>query len=118
MAQKFYGDQKNVMMVLSGKTDMKEIDACSVDAAKEKHIPVCERDGNHIKVTVGSIEHPMLQEHYIEWIAIETTNGIQVKYLKPENPPKACFALTEGEEVIALYEHCNIHGLWKAELNA
>jgi superoxide reductase len=55
----------------------------------------------------------MLEEHYIEWIAVQTKQGNQRKALKPGEAPKACFALCDGDEVVAVYEHCNLHGLWK-----
>ena len=58
--------------------------------------------------------HPMIPEHYIEWIALETTGGNQRKTLSPSDEPKACFALCEDEEVKAVYAYCNLHSLWKA----
>ncbi len=94
---------------------MEEIIPGTVDAAREKHIPVIEKDGACVKVSVGSVAHPMLDAHYIEWIILETSQGYQKKDLKPGDAPVACFALTEGEEVVAAYESCNLHGIWKAE---
>ena len=93
---------------------MQEIVPGSVDAAVEKHVPVYEVKDNKVIVTVGSTEHPMLPEHYIEWIALETKQGNQRKALKPGEEPKACFALCEGDEVVAVYAYCNLHSLWKA----
>ena len=93
---------------------MQEIVPGSVDAAVEKHVPVYEVKDNKVIVTVGSTEHPMLPEHYIEWIARETKQGNQRKALKPGEEPKACFALCEGDEVVAVYAYCNLHSLWKA----
>lgn len=93
---------------------MTEIAPNTVDAATEKHIPVYEIENGKVHVTIGSAPHPMLPEHYIEWIAIETTHGCQRKELKPGDAPKACFALCDGEELKAVYAYCNIHGLWKA----
>lgn len=84
------------------------------DGAVEKHVPVCKVDGNKVSVVVGEVEHPMIEAHYIEWIAIETTNGTQKKLLKPEQPPKAEFILADGESVVATYAYCNLHGLWKS----
>ena len=92
---------------------MEEIVAGSTDAAVEKHVPVVEVDGNKVTVTVGSVAHPMLPEHYIEWIAIQTKQGNQRKALNPGDAPKACFALCEGDEVEAAYAYCNLHSLWK-----
>ena len=93
---------------------MTELVPGTVDAALEKHVPVVERSGNTVAVKVGSVEHPMLPEHFIQWIALETTQGSQIKYLQPGQAPQASFALAEGEEVKAVYEYCNLHGLWKA----
>lgn len=94
-----------------GKT-MKEIVPNSVDAAKEKHVPVWHKDGNEIHVEIGSEPHPATPEHHIEWISIKTRNGIQLKHLKADEAPKACFALCDGDELEAVYELCNLHGLW------
>jgi superoxide reductase len=93
---------------------MQEIVPGSVDAAVEKHVPVYEVKDNKVIVTVGSTEHPMLPEHYIEWIALETKQGNQRKALKAGDEPKACFALCEGDEVVSVYAYCNLHSLWKA----
>ena len=71
-------------------------------------------DGNIVTVTVGSVEHPMLPEHFIEWISIQTKQGNQRKVLNPGQEPVACFCLCEGDEVEAVYAYCNLHGLWKA----
>ena len=93
---------------------MTELVPGTVDAALEKHVPVAERAGNTVTVKVGSVEHPMLPEHFIQWVALETNQGSQIKYLQPGQAPQASFALAEGEEVKAVYEYCNLHGLWKA----
>ena len=84
----------------------------TTDASHEKHIPVVERDGNVVTVSVGSVEHPMVEAHYIQWIILETTHGTQKKLLQPEQAPVAKFLLADGEEVVAAYEYCNLHGLW------
>lgn len=86
------------------------------DGAREKHVPVVEINGNTVKVTVGEVFHPMLDVHYIEWIMIETEHGRQRKMLKPGQEPVAYFELLEGDKVLAAYEYCNLHGLWKKEL--
>ena len=88
--------------------------AGTVEATREKHIPVYEVEGNKVIVNVGSIEHPMLEEHFIEWVTLETKQGVQRKQLKPGEAPKVTFVLSEGEEVEAVYAYCNLHGLWKA----
>lgn len=93
---------------------MTELAAGAVDAAQEKHVPVVTVDANKVKVEVGSVEHPMIEAHYIQFVAIETTNGVQIKYLKPEEKPCAEFVLADGEELVSAYEYCNLHGLWMA----
>ena len=91
------------------------LEAGSVDAATEKHVPVVERNGSQIRVSVGSVEHPMTEEHWIEWIALATEKSITVHYLTPEDKPETVFELAEGEKA-SVYEYCNLHGLWKTEL--
>lgn len=93
---------------------MKELIPGTTDAAVEKHVPVYEVKDNIVYVNVGSVGHPMLEEHFIEWIAIQTKNGNQRVALKPGDAPKAEFALKAGDEVEAVYAYCNLHGLWKA----
>ncbi len=94
--------------------EMKELIPGTTDASVEKHVPVYEVKENKVFVTVGSVEHPMVPEHYIEWVAIQTKFGNQRKELKPGEEPKACFALCEGDEVLAVFAYCNLHSLWKA----
>lgn len=86
----------------------------TVEAAHEKHIPVYTVEGNTVHVKVGSVEHPMVEEHSITWIALQTKQGSQIKHLQPGQAPAADFALTEGDAVEAVYAYCNLHGLWKA----
>ncbi len=107
-----YVEHSGVPVICCGEK-MQEIVAGSVDAAVEKHVPVVETEGNIVTVTVGSVIHPMTEEHHIAWIVVETTNGHQIKYLDKTGEPKAVFALADGEEVVAVYEYCNLHGLWK-----
>lgn len=85
------------------------------DGAHEKHVPVVTVSGNKVHVEIGEIEHPMVEEHYIQWIVIETTRGSQRVNLNPAQKPKAEFYLADGEEFVAAYEYCNIHGLWKKD---
>lgn len=94
-----------------------EVEANVTEAATEKHIPVVEREGNTITVTVGSVEHPMLEEHYIMLIYLETCRGGIFKRLKPGEAPRAVFEIPEGQTPKAVYEYCNIHGLWKTEIS-
>ena len=93
---------------------MTELVPGTTDAALEKHVPAVEVKGGKVYVQVGAVEHPMLPEHYIQWIALETNLGSQIRYLQPGQAPKAEFLLVEGEELVAVYEYCNLHGLWKA----
>ena len=93
---------------------MQEIIPNTVDAAQEKHLPVIEVKDLLATVSVGSVTHPMQEDHYIKWIVLETTEGFKVKYLNYTDAPVAMFSLIDGEEVIAAYEFCNKHGVWKA----
>ena len=93
---------------------MEEVTAGTSDGAVEKHVPVYEVKDNKVYVTVGAGEHPMSEEHYIEWIAVQTKSGNQRKALAPGQEPKAVFALLEGDEVEAVYAYSNLHSLFKA----
>lgn len=93
---------------------MKELIPGSTDAATEKHVPVYEVVGNTVKVSVGSVAHPMTAEHYIEWVSLQTKQGNQRKALHPGDAPVVEFAICDGDEVEAVYAYCNLHGLWKA----
>lgn len=95
--------------------EMEELLANTVDASAEKHVPVFEQTGSTVMVKIGSVEHPMLEEHHIEWIYLNTTKGGQRKNLVVGKAPVAEFKLADGEELISVYEYCNLHGLWKAE---
>lgn len=93
---------------------MEKIVPGTSDAAVEKHVPVYEIKGNKVIVSVGSVAHPMLAEHYIEWVSLQTKMGNQRKALRPNDEPKVCFTICEGDEVEAVYAYCNLHSLWKA----
>ena len=93
---------------------MTELVPCTVDASHEKHVPVYTVDGNTVHVKVGAAEHPMLPEHHIEWVSLQTKQGNQRKELCPNEKLEVCFALCAGDEVEAVYAYCNLHGLWKA----
>ena len=95
---------------------MEEMIPNTTDGALEKHVPFVTVNGREITVQVGETIHPMMDAHYIEWIALETKEGAQRKVLKPGDEPVARFALTEGDEAVAAYEYCNLHGFWKKEL--
>ena len=96
-----------VPMVCCGEK-MTELVANTTDAATEKHVTVT--------AVVGSVEHPMLPEHYIQWIYLLTTTGGHRTALQPGEAPKAVFTLQDDEKPVAVYEYCNLHGLWKTEL--
>lgn len=104
-------NDRDVPTVCCGQ-DMVELVPNTQDGAREKHLPVIEVEGNIVTVKVGEVEHPMLDAHYIEWIAIQTNKGNQRKQLKPGDKPVAQFALLPGEEVVAALEYCNLHGLY------
>lgn len=106
-------ENKGVPVMCCGQK-MTELVPSSTDAATEKHVPVVDKKGNEVLVKVGSVQHPMLEEHYIQWIAVATENGVQIKYLKPGTGPEAVFVLAEGEKIVDVFEYCNLHGLWKA----
>lgn len=93
---------------------MSELIPGTTDASLEKHVPVVTQQGGTVNVFVGAVEHPMIPEHFIEWIALETRNGSQVKHLVPGQTPSADFALAGDDKVVAAYAFCNIHGLWKS----
>ncbi|HZW48938.1 MAG TPA: desulfoferrodoxin family protein [Bacillota bacterium] len=93
---------------------MTELVANTVEASKEKHIPVATVEGNNVKVAVGSVPHPMTEEHHIVWIYLLSEQGGQRKILKAGDVPEATFALTPNDKPLAVYAYCNLHGLWKA----
>ena len=106
-------EDKGVPVMCCGQK-MTELVAGTSDGAREKHVPVYEVKDNIVHVKVGEVAHPMIPEHYIEWIVLQTKNGVQRKELNPGDKPEACFALCDGDEVEAVYAYCNLHGLWKA----
>ena len=110
---KFYKLENQIIISDKALTVGEELTANTTDGAHEKHVPVIEQNDNTVTVKVGSVEHPSLPEHYIEWILMETEQGFQIHYMKPGMKPEAIF-LT-AEKVKAAYEYCNLHGLWKAE---
>jgi len=92
---------------------MQEMKPVTTEASEEKHIPVYDKEGSTVHVTVGAVEHPMTEEHYIEWICLETEHVVQYAHLDPTDEPRAKFALCEGDEVRAVYAFCNQHNLWR-----
>ncbi len=95
--------------------EMIELVANTTEASLEKHIPVVEVMGDTVKVAVGSVLHPMLQEHNIEFIYLQTKNGGQRKSLEIGQNPVASFKLID-DEPLEVFAYCNLHGLWKAEI--
>ncbi len=123
MALKFYRCAKCGSMVvkLNAKgcspsccgEPMKEMIAGVTDGAREKHVPAVTVDGETVTVQVGSVEHPMMDAHYIQFIVLETKSGFQYAELEPGQAPKAVF---KAADPVAAYEYCNLHGFWKAEI--
>lgn len=105
---------KGVPVLCCGEP-MVELKANTTDAATEKHVPVVKSEGSKIFVEVGSVAHPMTEEHLIQFIYVETEHGGQLRTLTAADEPKAVFCLGE-EKAVAVYEYCNLHGLWKVEL--
>ena len=92
---------------------MQKIEPGTTDASVEKHVPVVNKEGNTVTVSIGSAPHPMEKEHYIEWVSLQTKLGNQRKALKPGDKPEVCFSVCEGDEVEAAFAYCNLHSLWK-----
>lgn len=125
MQTKFYicNHCKNIiaMIKLSGVPvyccgeEMEEIIPGTTEGAQEKHIPVYTVNGNQVTVSIGQVPHPMTPEHFIEWVWLESEDGLHCKKLKPNMPPQVSFTLSEGETVQAVYAFCNLHSLWKAK---
>ena len=118
MAKFYRGPTGSIITPLTDKgisENAVEIIPGTVEAAREKHIPEFKVENGKVDVVVGSVLHPMIDVHYIEWIYLETNFGAQIAFLKPGDEPKASFLLKEGEEVKGVYAYCNLHGLWLAQ---
>ncbi len=111
--------QSIAMEIVAGETAcgkvFQELKANTTDASGEKHVPVVANKSGKISVKVGELEHPMLPEHYIMWIYLETEQGGYLRKLSPGDKPEAEFLLADGDKAVAVYEYCNLHGLWKAD---
>lgn len=94
---------------------MDELKPNTVEASGEKHIPAVTVEGSTVTVNVGSVDHPMQDIHYIEWVQLITEHGSQRKHLTPGQAPKVVFTLVD-DKPLAVYAYCNLHGLWKTEL--
>ncbi len=108
-----YVKDAGVPVVCCGEV-MHEIIPGVIDASLEKHIPVYTVEDGVVTVEVGSILHPMNEEHHIEWISLQTKYGNQRKELCPTGEPGISFAISEGDSVEAVFAYCNLHGLWEA----
>jgi len=123
MEQRYLRCKKCSNIIALVRKDEKDIICCGepmveiipgeVNAAKEKHVPVYSKEGSKVTVSVGDVAHPMQDDHYIQWISIQTKAGNQRKALKPGDMPKTEFLIDERDEIEAVYAYCNLHGLWK-----
>ena len=120
----FIAEDKTLVMLINRSAaelscngaPMKVLTANTTDAAQEKHVPVVEVEGNKISVKVGSVAHPMTEAHLIEWIYLQTKFGGQHRYLNFNDKPEATFYIAEGDTPLAVYEYCNLHGLWMTKI--
>ena len=95
---------------------MQELVSNTSDGANEKHLPIINQDGSIVTVQAGSTPHPMTTEHYIQFIVLETNLGYTIRYLNPNDAPKAIFTVAPNEQVISAYSYCNLHSLWQTTL--
>jgi len=121
----FLKNNEEILYLVSGKEENLKsckcegfniLDSSSAEGAGEKHLPVVERDGNKVIVKVGSVFHPMTEEHSIGWIFLETKKGGAFIKLCPTDEPVGEFVLAQGDEAVAAYAYCNLHGFWKKTL--
>lgn len=116
----------SIVAILDGNTNtltccgekMEELHPSFEDTLKEKHVPVISKFSNYVKVTVGEVLHPMMENHYIEWILIKTNFGIKINYLNSLNKPFTEFTLSPNERIEEAYCYCNIHGLWATKVES
>ena len=94
---------------------MDKLVAGAVEASHEKHVPAVDIEGGIVNVKIGSVVHPMDDNHWIQWVQVVTDKGVQRKHLNPGDAPKVKFLLS-NEKPLAVYAYCNLHGLWKVEL--
>ncbi len=105
-------DDKGVPVMCCGEK-MKELVPGTSDASLEKHVPVWAEENGTVSVRIGEAEHPMVPEHYIQWVYLQTNMGGQLRYLKPGEKPETVFALAPYEKPEAVFAYCNLHSLWK-----
>ena len=108
-------DASGVTPVCCGQK-MTYLEPGTVEASREKHIPVVTVNGSTVRVEVGSVTHPMAEEHSILWITLESDKGSYRRHLAPGEAPVAEFVLGEGEKAVSVYAYCNLHGLWKSDV--
>ncbi len=108
-----YANNSGVPVFCCGEK-MKPIE--SSVGSTEKHIPMITYNKNEVVVSVSTISHPMTEEHYIAWIALETSKGVTVKYVREQDIARARFEIEDGEEIVAAYAYCNLHGLWSTDI--
>ena len=115
---KFYLDKGGQVLLpaADGTECLQRLIPDSTDAAQEKHVPQVSRQGERVEVLVGEVFHPMTEAHLIDWVLLETDMGHYLRRLAPNDPPQATFTRASGEEPVAAYSYCNLHGLWKKEL--
>lgn len=104
-----------VPMICCGEK-MSEIEANTTDAAQEKHVPAVTVEGDQVTVKVGSVPHPMTEEHKIVWIYLQTEKGEQLNCVDTQELAETEFKISSGDKLIAAFAYCNLHGLWKLEL--
>lgn len=104
-----------VPVVCCGKK-MEALIPNTADAAGEKHVPAVSVEGTKITINIGQVNHPMQEEHYIEWIYVQTENGGCRKALKPTDEPKTAVCI-DDDKVVAVFAYCNLHGLWMTEIH-
>ncbi|MDR0861259.1 MAG: desulfoferrodoxin [Oscillospiraceae bacterium] len=109
-----YGDEPTAPICCG--QPMSALTPNTTDAAQEKHVPVATLDGDSLSVQVGSVLHPMQDNHFIEWIYVQTETGKKKQILSPGDAPTAVFNVA-GAKPVAVYEYCNLHGLWSAAIN-
>jgi len=95
--------------------EMKEIQANTTDASQEKHVPVITVQEDEVTVRIGSVPHPMTEEHKIVWVYLQTEKGEQLNCIDTQDQPETFFKLPDDDKVIAVFAYCNLHGLWKTE---
>lgn len=95
--------------------EMEILQPNTTDAAGEKHVPDVRREGDKLIVNVGTVDHPMEDDHFIQWVYVITKQGVLSQCLEPGAAPHAEFCVC-NQEPVAVYEYCNKHGLWKVDL--